>query len=157
MAKYASGKYALGECDRCGLTHSLNDLRYEYEDRRRTGFRVCSDCWSPDHPQLQFGKQPVVDAEALRDPRPGRRSADLNNIRWGWNPVYAIEVRGIVGEVSVSIETAPAPVVMQAIFIPSAPSPSPTPLPDAEEDEILGSTIDALHSLIGTMTDPSYW
>lgn len=101
MAKFARGARALGECDRCGFTYKLSELRREIVNLQTTYNRVCPNCWSPDHPQLQVGKKPVVDVESLRDPRPDRRPADLTNIRWGWMPVYALESTCNVGTVNV--------------------------------------------------------
>jgi protein-arginine kinase activator protein McsA len=61
---YATGKYALGICDRCGFEFKLLQLKKEW-----TGFKVCSDCYEPKHPQLE-PKRVVGDAIALREPRP---------------------------------------------------------------------------------------
>jgi parallel beta-helix repeat protein len=130
MTRFARGRRALGVCDRCGFTFLLNELRYEVVDRRRTNHRVCRHCWSADHSQLQVGKTPVVDAGALFDPRPDSRPADLTNIRWSWNPVYALEGRLHIGAVTVSITpyVAPEPAPTPA----PSPSPSPTPSPAPE-------------------------
>lgn len=104
--RYASGKHALGECDLCGLAFPYNTLRPVVENQILTGLKACSDCWTPDHPQWQAGKNVVADAEMLRDPRPDRRPADLTNIRWGWNPVFGIEVKASLGDVLVDIRSA---------------------------------------------------
>ena len=61
---YASGKYAIAICDRCGFRFPYPSLKKEW-----TGFRVCSECFEPKSPQLE----PVpytADPEALRNPRP---------------------------------------------------------------------------------------
>lgn len=69
---YASGKFALGICDICGLQYKLLELRYVIENRVSTGYKACSDCWTPDHP---LNRLPEVagshgqDAEVLLDPR----------------------------------------------------------------------------------------
>lgn len=68
--KFASGKHALGICDRCGGTCKLMSLRTEYIKRRPVGNLVCESCWDPDHPQNMQGEQIITDAEALRNPRP---------------------------------------------------------------------------------------
>lgn len=75
--KFASGKHALGLCDRCGLTFKLSALREERVKRIPTGNRVCDSCYDPDHPQNFQGEQELVDAVALRNPRPdvGREAA----------------------------------------------------------------------------------
>ena len=39
---YAVGKKALGDCDRCGFTYKLNNLKYEVQDSIRNGLRVCN-------------------------------------------------------------------------------------------------------------------
>ena len=53
---YAVGKKANGICDRCGFTYLLSNLKYEIEDQKRNGLRVCSECFDQDQPQLQLGK-----------------------------------------------------------------------------------------------------
>lgn len=82
--QYARGAKALGLCDKCSFQYLLNDLRWEIVDRRRTGLRVCDACFDVDHPQLQLGRTPINDPQALRDARP-----DPNTDRglFGWNPV----------------------------------------------------------------------
>ena len=67
---YAKGSKALGECDRCGFTYKLSELKYEVENETRNGLRVCDSCFDPDHPQFQLGRDVVADPEALFDPRP---------------------------------------------------------------------------------------
>ena len=52
-----------GICDRCGFKVRLRKLRREH-----TGFRVCSECWDPKHPQELLRGRP--DLQAVRDPRP---------------------------------------------------------------------------------------
>ena len=61
---YASGKYAIAICDRCGFRYKNTQLRKEW-----TGFRVCSECYEPKEPQLEPLPN-VSDAQALRNPRP---------------------------------------------------------------------------------------
>jgi protein-arginine kinase activator protein McsA len=61
---YASGKYAIAICDRCGFEFKLLQLKKEW-----TGFKVCATCYEPKHPQLE-PKRNVGDAIALREPRP---------------------------------------------------------------------------------------
>lgn len=64
MGSYASGKYALGICDRCGQEFMLNELKKEW-----TGFKVCYECYEPKHPQLE-PKRHIADPIAVRQPRP---------------------------------------------------------------------------------------
>jgi len=67
---FASDQHAIGNCDRCGFQYKLTELRSEVVDLHVTGFLVCSECWDPDQPQLQVGRWPVSDPQALRNPRP---------------------------------------------------------------------------------------
>ena len=76
---YASGKYALAVCDRCGQQYKYSQLREEVENGRRNGLRVCPPCYDEDHPQLRLGKEIVVDPQALRDPRPDADQVATNN------------------------------------------------------------------------------
>jgi hypothetical protein len=96
---FASGKIAISICDRCGFQFRLKELKYEVVKQKRTGLLVCTECWSPDHPQLMLGTFPVYDPQALRNPR--RDNSYLQSgltvddtlaqgsrvIEWGWNPV----------------------------------------------------------------------
>lgn len=63
---YAQGIYTQAICDRCGFQFRLNDLRKEW-----TGYKVCSECYEPKHPQLE-PKRDVTEGIAVRDPRPDR-------------------------------------------------------------------------------------
>ena len=61
---YASGKFARALCDRCSFEYKLHELKEEW-----TGFKVCSSCYEPKHPQLD----PIrvgPDPQALRNPKP---------------------------------------------------------------------------------------
>lgn len=55
----ATGKYAKGECQRCGWPWPLLELRKEW-----TGYKVCPDCYEPKHPQL-YPRRHEPDAESL--------------------------------------------------------------------------------------------
>tara|TARA_R100001594_G_C3955464_1_gene244066 strand:- start:18 stop:359 length:342 start_codon:yes stop_codon:yes gene_type:complete len=74
---YAVGKKAKGVCDRCGFTYLLSDLKYEIEDQKRNGLRVCFECLDEDQPQLQLGKIKHTESISLFDPRPntGKKSS----------------------------------------------------------------------------------
>lgn len=97
--RFASGKIAIADCDRCGQRYKLKELKKEVVKTRITSLLVCPECWSPDHPQLQLGMYPVSDPQGLREPRPDRTyvEAGLNvngnptvgsrDIQWGWLPV----------------------------------------------------------------------
>ena len=110
--RFASGKNAISECDRCGFRFKLTRLRKEVIKTKTYNLLVCPTCWDPDHPQLQLGMYPVDDPQGLRDPRPdlsyvqsGNTGLQLNDttattqdgvgfpsegsrdFQWGWNPV----------------------------------------------------------------------
>ena len=61
---YASGRYSVAICDRCGFRYKYTKLRKEW-----TGFRVCSECYEPKHPQLDPPRH-LVDPQALKNPSP---------------------------------------------------------------------------------------
>tara|TARA_R110000823_G_scaffold315406_1_gene447378 strand:+ start:1954 stop:2343 length:390 start_codon:yes stop_codon:yes gene_type:complete len=97
--RFASGKIAIAECDRCGQQFKLKRLRTEVIKQKKYELLVCPDCWDPDHPQLMLGTFPVEDPQALRNPRRdttyevsglnanGNLSGGSRDIQWGWNPV----------------------------------------------------------------------
>lgn len=72
MARFASGKKSFALCDRCGQRYPYKQIKPEVENRRPNGLRVCPPCFDRDHPQLQLGRVRIVDAQALRHPRPDR-------------------------------------------------------------------------------------
>ena len=61
---YALGKFAIALCDRCSFEFKLSELKEEW-----TGFKVCSECYEPKHPQLE-PLTAKADPEALYKPRP---------------------------------------------------------------------------------------
>jgi hypothetical protein len=110
--RFASAKYAIAECDRCGFRYLLKELRIETVKTRPFKVKVCKTCWSPDQPQLQLGMYPVNDPQAVREPRPdvsyqqsgtsGLQELTTNStdvlgfgfpetgsrvFQWGWAPV----------------------------------------------------------------------
>jgi hypothetical protein len=97
--RYASGKKAIAECDRCGQQYKLKQLKTEIIKQRKYELLVCPTCWDPDQPQLMLGTFPVEDPQALRDPRKdttyvtsgvnvnGNLSGGSRDIQWGWQPV----------------------------------------------------------------------
>ena len=109
--KFASGKYAIAECDRCAQRYKLKELRIQILKTKPYRVKVCQTCWDPDQPQLSLGLYPVNDPQAVREPRPdvsyqvsgqsglqinltgvgpdGFGSPELGSrvIQWGWNPV----------------------------------------------------------------------
>lgn len=109
---FASGKWAISQCDRCGFRYPLKVLKTEIIKTKKYDLKVCPQCWDPDHPQLQLGMYPIEDPQALRAPRPdntyyqaGYTGLQLNQnagatvagfgdptmgsrmIQWGWRPV----------------------------------------------------------------------
>lgn len=96
-SRFASGKFAIAECDRCGFRYKLADLKVLVIKTKNTNIKVCQACWDPDHPQLQLGMYPVNDPQAVREPRPdtsyytptGVAGGDGGSrvTQWGWNPV----------------------------------------------------------------------
>jgi hypothetical protein len=97
--RFASGKIAIAECDRCGQQYQLKALKTEIIKQRKYQLLVCPECWDPDQPQLMLGTFPVDDPQALRNPRKdttyvtsgvnsaGNLSGGSRDIQWGWAPV----------------------------------------------------------------------
>ena len=109
--QFASGKYAIAQCDRCGFRYKLKELKTETVKTKPYKIKVCRTCWTPDQPQLQLGMYPVNDPQAVREPRPdtsylqsGNNGLDINLtgtgldgfgvpeggsrvFQWGWAPV----------------------------------------------------------------------
>jgi len=110
--RFASGKNAIAECDRCSFRFKLTKLRREVVKTKNYELLVCPQCWDPDQPQLLLGMTPVDDPQGLRNPRPDRsyqasgqdglqilngNSSSVNQagtvgegsrvFQWGWNPV----------------------------------------------------------------------
>lgn len=110
--RFASGKWAIAQCDRCDGRFKLKVLKREIIKTKNYELLVCPDCWDPDQPQLQLGMFPVDDPQGLRNPRPDRsyiasgttglqiqtgnttstqeqgfQGEGSRNIQWGWNPV----------------------------------------------------------------------
>jgi hypothetical protein len=96
---YASGKYALGICDRCGFQFKLNDLKVQFVAQKATNLMVCDGCLDVDHPQLMLGRVRVIDPQALKNPRPDMSPTGL----FGWNPVGCDAMTSDVGTVRVSV------------------------------------------------------
>ena len=110
-SKFASGKYAIAECDRCAQRYMLKQLKIQIVKTRPFQIKVCPTCWDPDQPQLSLGMYPVDDPQAVREPRPdvsylqsGNNGLQINQtgigpdgfgnpdmgsrvFQWGWNPV----------------------------------------------------------------------
>ena len=126
--RFASGKWAISQCDVCGFRFKLKQLRQLTIKTKNVNILACPECWNPDQPQLQLGMYPVDDPQALRNPRPdttyfqaglntnGNPSDGSRIIQWGWNPVglndplglsglvNVLEAQGAVGTVTVQTE-----------------------------------------------------
>lgn len=105
--RYASGKFSIAMCDRCGQQYKLKELKKEVIKTKKYDLKVCPECWDPDHPQLQLGMYPVDDPQAVVEPRKdstyitagvnglqdnlsgfgGYPTGGSRDIQWGWNPV----------------------------------------------------------------------
>jgi hypothetical protein len=97
--RFASGRIAIAECDRCGQQYKLKNLRTEIIKQRKYELLVCPECWDPDQPQLMLGTFPIDDPQALRNSRrdttyftsglnaDGNLSGGSRDIQWGWNPI----------------------------------------------------------------------
>lgn len=97
--RFASGKWAIAQCDRCDQRFKLKQLKREVIKTKNYELLVCPECWDPDQPQLQLGMFPVDDPQGLRNPRPdrsylvsglaadGELSGGSRIFQWGWNPV----------------------------------------------------------------------
>jgi hypothetical protein len=97
--RFASGKYAIAQCDRCNFRYKLKELKRLIIKTKNINILVCPECWEPDQPQLQLGMYPVNDPQAVRNPRPdtsyivsgigpdGSPEGGSRIIQWGWNPV----------------------------------------------------------------------
>jgi len=65
----ATGKHALGTCDRCGQVYKLNELRRETQNFTTLNNRICPECFDPDHPQYRVAKLRFWDEISVQDPR----------------------------------------------------------------------------------------
>lgn len=100
---YASKKYANGVCDMCGGVYKLKELMKEVYNQRFTGFLVCVDCWDDDNPQLQLGRFPIIDPQALENPRPDANVLISRNL-FGFSPVgnQSTVVQAVLGRITFS-------------------------------------------------------
>jgi hypothetical protein len=97
--RFASGKYSIAQCDRCGFRYKLKQLKFEVIKTKLYQLKVCDECWDPDQPQLLLGMYPVDDPQAVRQPRNDTTyvTAGLNangfptggsrDTQWGWAPI----------------------------------------------------------------------
>lgn len=87
MATWANGSRALAICDVCGFQYKLGQLRLLVVNTRVTSTKACPACWVPDQPQLQLGRFPVYDPQAIQDPRPDNAMRVSRVFQYSWNPV----------------------------------------------------------------------
>jgi hypothetical protein len=98
-AKFATGKYALGICDICGVRYLLSELRGTTIRGKPTGLLVCPIDFDNDHPQNFLSDAIHIDAEALRNPRP--EDYYSSRILPHWRPCDALPVTLSLGDVEV--------------------------------------------------------
>jgi hypothetical protein len=84
--RFASGKNAIAQCDRCNFRFPLHDLTTITVKTKNVNLLVCRECWDPDHPQLQLGMYPVDDPQAVRNPRPDANSYITSGVNADGNP-----------------------------------------------------------------------
>jgi hypothetical protein len=97
--KFATGKYALGICDICGVSYRLAELRGTTVRGRPTHLLACPICFDEDHPQNFLPEAIQMDAEALRVARPDNFYE--SRILRHWRPADAFVLRLAVGQVEV--------------------------------------------------------
>tara|TARA_R110000744_G_scaffold10836_1_gene33425 strand:- start:1773 stop:2090 length:318 start_codon:yes stop_codon:yes gene_type:complete len=104
MSAFSTEKNAFGFCDRCGFRFDMKALKWEMEDKKKNGLRVCGKCNDQDHPQLQLGRFRINDPQGLQHPRPDR-SLDDSRSFFGWKPVgdpVSLELAVSIGTVTIS-------------------------------------------------------
>ena len=106
--RFASGKYAIAQCDRCNFRYKLKDLKRLIIKTKNVNILVCPECWEPDQPQLLLGMYPVDDPQAVRNPRPDSPSYFVGGVnaegdptggsrvfQWSWAPVSGARDDGL--------------------------------------------------------------
>jgi len=85
-SKFASGRWAISQCDRCNFRFPLKQLRRLVIKTKNVNILVCPECYEPDQPQLQLGMYPISDPQALRNPRPDSNSYITSGVNVDGNP-----------------------------------------------------------------------
>jgi hypothetical protein len=85
-SKFASGRWAISQCDRCNFRFPLKKLRRLVIKTKNINILVCPECYEPDQPQLQLGLYPINDPQALRNPRPDSNSYITSGVNVDGNP-----------------------------------------------------------------------
>lgn len=111
---FAKGKRAFGFCDTCAQRYDLKDLKIQIVAGRQTNIRNCPQCLDKDHPQYFVGRVPIVDPQALKNPRPDT-TLDESRVIWGWNPVGTTQATGHVGVVSLRLNGTYSPITYSGI------------------------------------------
>jgi NAD-dependent SIR2 family protein deacetylase len=82
MATFATGKYALALCDRCGQQYKFSQLQEEWN-----GLMTCPECFETKHPQLDrqepvtvFVGAPGDSAFTSNGMQPSTQTRDLNPV-----------------------------------------------------------------------------
>ena len=99
---FASGKHAIATCDRCGMVYPLKELKRLTIKLKLTPMKVCHACFEPDHPQWMTGMIPIIDPQALREPRPDQ---SLNQIR----AIPVVIYQGVAGACQLGTVTVVTP------------------------------------------------
>jgi hypothetical protein len=99
MASYVKGEYALGLCDKCGLRYKHKELKTEFNNGSQTGFLVCPECWSTDHPQNFVNRVDTNDPQTIRNARPDTGEKQSRS-SWGWNPMTGMDITISIGTVT---------------------------------------------------------
>lgn len=68
--KFATGAWAWGICDVCGIRAKLLDLRTMTTMGRPNNIKACPACWNPENEQNFLPKFVQNDPQALRGARP---------------------------------------------------------------------------------------
>jgi hypothetical protein len=95
--RFASGKYAIAECDRCAQRYKLKELRIQTVKTRPFKIKVCPSCWDP-----QAVREPRPDVSYQQSGTSGLQELTTNStevlgfgfpetgsrvFQWGWAPV----------------------------------------------------------------------
>ncbi len=125
---YATGKYAIAQCDRCAFEYPLNQLKKEWN-----GLKTCPECYEPKHPQLEPLPH-VMDPEALYEPRPNTdKEVGEGFVVVVYTNIYeqhymSSDIIGTNFLVPQSTGSVGSPSILTDGEVP-APTPAPTPAP----------------------------
>lgn len=97
---FATGRYSIAICDRCGCRAKYKELREQVVNGVKTNLRVCPDCLDADHPQLRLNRIRINDPQALRNPRPEIDIAEQRRLISG---VLGVVATGAVGRLTATI------------------------------------------------------